>query len=70
VPGTASEEVVAEAMLLSATVASYPASWDGSSSVERVACKVLKALEKVPNADTCAFRLVCSADSSLVCAAP
>src|ERR1700677_192196 len=70
VPGTASESVVAEAMVLSATVASYPASWDGSSRVESVACNVLRALEKVPNADTCAFNVVCSVDSSLVCAAP
>ena len=47
-PATASEVVVAEAMVLSATVASKPASWLGSSRAPRLDCRVSRALVNEP----------------------
>ncbi len=47
-PAAAPELVLADAMVLSATVASKPARVLGSSKVDSVDCRVLSALLKVP----------------------
>src|SRR3984885_1000188 len=47
-PAAASEDAVAEAMVVSPTVASYPARVPGVSSVDSVACNVSSALVNVP----------------------
>jgi hypothetical protein len=47
-PATASDVVVAEAMLLSATVASNPANWLGFSMAWTACCSVSRALVNVP----------------------
>jgi len=51
--------VLAEAMVVSPTVASNPASVSGFSKVESVDCSVLRALLNVPNAETWAFSEFC-----------
>ncbi len=50
---------MALAIVLSATVAVKPASAVGLAKVDTVACSVESALLKVPNADSCAFSVVC-----------
>ena len=52
--------VLAEAMLVSPTVASNPAIVSGFSRVESVDCSVLRALLNVPNAETWVFSEFCS----------
>jgi hypothetical protein len=52
VPATAVEEAVADAMLVSPTVASNPARVLALSTAARAVCRVSSELVKVPNAET------------------
>jgi hypothetical protein len=70
VPATASELVLAEAMVASATVALNPARLLGTSSAPKEAFKVSSALVKVPYADTSESRVADCALSCAVWAAP
>jgi hypothetical protein len=64
------ESVLADAIVLSATVAENPASAVGSSSVASVACSVDSEVLKVLNADNCELIVVVWSVICVCCPAP